>query len=99
MRPVKFISAICLIVITTFVGSSCSKSDTNGSGLPAAQNVSILAMAFSPATVTVVEGTVVTWTNTDSGPHTVTSDNGTSFNSGSISPGGTYSFTATTIGS
>src|SRR6266852_4899440 len=32
---------------------------------------------FSPATLTIKVGTTVTWTNTTSAPHTVTSDDGT----------------------
>jgi amicyanin len=53
--------------------------------------------AFSPATLTVKVGTTVTWTNTTSAPHTVTSDDGKSFDSGISHPisasGGTFSFT------
>ena len=58
--------------------------------------------AFSPATITIKVGTTVTWTNNTSAPHTVTSDDGTSFDSGINNPisasGGTYSFTFTKAG-
>lgn len=55
--------------------------------------------AFSPATMTIKVGTTVTWTNNTIAPHTVTSDSGdpASFN-GSLSSGGTFSFTFTTAG-
>lgn len=45
---------------------------------------------FSPQTITVPVGSTVTWTNSGNMPHTVTSDTGL-FNSGSLSPGSTYS--------
>lgn len=58
--------------------------------------------AFSPATITIKVGTTVTWTNTTSAPHTVTSDDGTTFDSGINTPiaanGGTFSFTFTKAG-
>jgi amicyanin len=53
--------------------------------------------AFSPATITIKVGTTVTWTNNTGAPHTVTSDDGTTFDSGINTPiaanGGTFSFT------
>jgi amicyanin len=58
--------------------------------------------AFSPATLTIKVGTTVTWTNTTSAPHTVTSDDGTTFDSGINTPlspnGGTFSHTFTKAG-
>jgi amicyanin len=57
--------------------------------------------AFSPASITIKVGTTVTWTNNTSAPHTVTSDDGTTFDSGlntPIQPGATFSFTFTKAG-
>jgi plastocyanin len=49
--------------------------------------------AFVPATMTVAAGTRVTWTNTDTVPHSVTAaDN--RFDSGPILPGKTFEWTA-----
>ncbi len=59
------------------------------------------AFAFSPASLTIKAGTTVTWTNATAVPHTVTSDDGKSFDSGAANPinqGGTFSFTFTTPG-
>lgn len=60
------------------------------------------SFAFSPATLTVKVGTKVTWTNMTQTGHTVTSDDGKSFDSGISNPiaasGGTYSFTFTKAG-
>lgn len=55
-------------------------------------------MAF-PATSTVKVGSTVTWTNNDAMAHTVTSDDGVIFNSGSIDYGKSFSYAANTVGS
>src|SRR6266849_10089469 len=57
--------------------------------------------AFSPATLTIPVGTTVTWMNTTQAPHTVTSDDGKTFDSGianPVSPGTSFSFKFTTAG-
>jgi predicted lipoprotein with Yx(FWY)xxD motif/plastocyanin len=43
---------------------------------PTRASASIVDFAFAPGTLTVRVGTVVTWTNTGSAPHTVTADGG-----------------------
>lgn len=56
---------------------------------------------FSPASLTIKVGTTVIWKNSTQTPHTVTSDDGTTFNSGDstpIAPGATFSFTFTKAG-
>jgi len=58
----------------------------------------MINMTFSPDTKTVVKGAVVTGTNNDGYDHTVTSNDGTSFNSGTINSGKTYSYTASVAG-
>jgi plastocyanin len=55
-------------------------------------SVTVMNFAFSPATLTVMTGTKVTWTNHDTVTHTVTADQG-AFNSGPLSPGNSFSFT------
>jgi plastocyanin len=47
--------------------------------------------AYTPDDLEIAVGTTVTWTNTDSVDHTSTSD-GSGWNSGSIAPGGQFSF-------
>lgn len=82
-----FISAIAI----TSCGKSSGYNSGNTTAPPAVANsVSIVNMAFSPASLTVPLGTTVTWTNNDGMTHTVTSDV-TGFDSGNISMGGTYS--------
>ena len=43
-------------------------------------------------------GTTVTWTNTGAVAHTVTADDGATFDSASLDPQGTFSFTTITPG-
>jgi plastocyanin len=50
--------------------------------------------AFSPATLAVSHGAVVGVTNDDSAAHTVTADDGHSFDTGSIAPGASGKLTA-----
>ena len=50
---------------------------------------------FSPKTIAIKVGTTVIWKNMTQTPHTVTSDDGKTFNSGdatSVAPGATFSF-------
>ena len=56
-------------------------------------------ISYSPDQVTVVIGVnnTVTWVNNDNAAHTVTASDG-SFGSGSIAPGGSYTYTFTTPG-
>jgi amicyanin len=58
----------------------------------AAGAVTIQNFAFSPASLTIKKGETVTWTNQDSAPHQIASDNG-KFQGPSFSKGQTYSFT------
>ena len=52
--------------------------------------ISIKGMAFTKGTRTVAVGTSVTWKNLDDTTHTVTATDGTSFDSGPLRPGETY---------
>jgi plastocyanin len=54
--------------------------------------------SYSPAQLNTTVGTTLMWTNSGREDHTVTSDDRTSFDSGIIGPGGTFSLTPTTLG-
>jgi plastocyanin len=60
--------------------------------------VKIAQLAFSPASVTVPVGGTVTWTNSDTVDHTVTSMGKGPLGSATLNTGGTYSYTFTTAG-
>ena len=53
---------------------------------------------FNPSTLTIRVGTTVIWKNVSSAPHTVTSDDGQTFDSSNIAVGGTFRFTFKTAG-
>lgn len=57
-------------------------------------DISIDNFAFVPPDISVPVGTVVTWTNVDATIHTVSSDDGTTFDSGAFMQGKTFEFTA-----
>ncbi len=100
----KILTAIATVVfVLTFL--SCSKSNNNGitpppgggTGGGTSTTINIYNMAF-PASTSVKKGTIVKWFNQDGFAHTVTSNDGTSFSSGNLAAGATFSYTATTTG-
>ena len=64
----------------------------------AAPQVIIENFTFSPAELTVAVGTEVTWENRDDIPHTVTSEDKTTFASGFLDTGDRFSIRFTTPG-
>ncbi len=56
------------------------------------------SFGFSPTALTIKVGATVIWKNVSSVTHTVTSDDGQTFDSGNIPSGGTFRFTFTTAG-
>lgn len=60
-------------------------------------SVMIHNFSFLPQSISVPKGTTITWTNMDSAPHTVTSDNN-AFASGTLKTNDTFKFTFNTPG-
>lgn len=95
---------VVVLFISLATIASCSKKNTYSSSggsnnPPAGSNaVTMSGMAFNPTNISVTVGTTVTWTNNDAMSHTVTSNDGTSFNSGTIAAGSTFSFKFMTAG-
>lgn len=84
----------------TAPGSTAETSSAAvGGGGPAktAGAVMIMNFTFVPQSLSVAQGTTVTWTNRDSAVHTTTADKG-AWNSGNLAQGQTFSFTFTTPG-
>ena len=101
MKTLKFIAPVLLAGFVSFTLFSCSKSDNYVAPAvtdTAGHKVNIRSMQFDPNTITLMPGARITWTNTDSVAHSVVSDDGISFNSNSISAGGTYTFTPSSLG-
>ena len=102
MKSRYFFLSITLITIISIVQISCGKggssSYNNTTPPPPSGNtgveITMSNMAFSPKSKTVANGTAVTWRNGDSYSHTVTSNDGSSFSSGTITGGGTFAYTA-----
>lgn len=65
----------------------------------ATDKVNIQNNTYSPGSITVKQGTTVTWTNNDTVPHTVTADGGTGPKSGQFQKGQTYSYKFDQVGS
>lgn len=108
LRSQSRIASLLLLFVFLGISNSCTKDSTEPdpgkggntpgtSNGPGANQVWIQGMAFTPADITVTVGTTVTWTNKDNAAHDVTS-NASAFGSGSLSKGGSYSFTFNTAG-
>jgi plastocyanin len=76
---------------TTSTSSAASGSGSGGVTIKAA------GFAFNPTSVTVKKGQKVTWTNSDSAPHNVTSSDGT-IKSKDFTNGQSFTYTATKAG-
>jgi plastocyanin len=103
MKTSNLFLCICLTIFVSVFNFSCSKSAGSGNnGNPVSvgtsNSVSIAGMAFGPSNLTVKTGTTVSWKNNDGIAHTVTSNDGASFNSGTLAAGATFSYTAKTPG-
>jgi plastocyanin len=77
---------------TTDSSEPCPAQSAASPAAPATQ-VIIENFTFSPETLTVPVGTEVTWENRDGVPHTVTSDDKTTFASPLLDTGDRFSFT------
>ncbi len=77
---------------TPAAGSPGASARPPATPAPSAVAAKIVDFGFTPATLTVTVGTTVTWTNTGQVDHTVTANGGV-FDSGTLSPGASFSFT------
>ena len=86
------------LMMLAFAGLLILSAGCSSKSEPPANEVFIQNMAFSPGTLTVTVGTTVKWTNKDGVAHTVTSDTGTTLNSGNINSNSVFSFMFMTAG-
>ena len=87
------------ILIVAAAGRSKNFSSAAAEEKPAAETaVKIDNFTFSPVTLTVPVGSTVRWTNHDDIPHTVVSDDKTSFKSKALDTDDSFSYTFTKPG-
>jgi plastocyanin len=103
MNKKNFFKLIGFIAITGLIAFSCSKGSSYTAPKPQPGGTSpglitMYNMTFAPSSVTVTKGTVVKWQNNDGYAHTVNSNDGTTFSSGNINGGESFSYTTTVAG-
>ncbi|RJP81046.1 MAG: hypothetical protein C4524_02515 [Candidatus Zixiibacteriota bacterium] len=97
---ILFTAAAALLLL----GLGCDGDDNGGNGGtgPEPNQVNMQNNLFIPDTITVAQGTEITWNNNDSWEHTVTSGfpggNTGYFDSGIVGAGGTFNFTFDSVG-
>ena len=82
MRAIASIGISLAVVAAAACGSSTMVANSCGSSGASANINATDSKVFSPNTATITHGQSVCWQNNGSFAHTVTSDDGTSFNTG-----------------
>src|SRR3954464_8467228 len=92
------LTAASLILLAGASAGCVSDRPTTGPTTPSGggSSVAIRNFAFVPASLSVPSGTTVIWTNEDNIQHTVSANDGTTFESSALSQGQTFQFTAGT---
>ena len=86
-----------MIISTALIITACYKNKNAYNSSSGSYTISMKNSAFTPATLTVIAGSNVTWMNDDNMIHTVTTTDG-GLNSGDITVGASYSKTFSTAG-
>lgn len=89
------ITAIVAVGFISIVGTWKVRAAAPGDRPAGGIEVKIDNFSFGPMTMTVAAGTTVTWTNDDDVPHTVVSDDQTTFKSKALDTGDHFSYTFT----
>lgn len=102
MKP-RRVALLLVIPALTAVLCACGGGDDGGTAAAApasasGNGVTISDFKFAPATFTVDRRTRFTVTNDDSTAHTATADDGRSFDTGPIDPGGSKTITLSAAG-
>ena len=92
------ITAIVAASFISMVGTRKVRAADPGDPAPGGIEVKIDNFSFGPMTMTVAAGTTVTWTNNDDVPHTVVSDDKSTFKSKALDTGDHFSYTFTKPG-
>jgi len=101
MQRKNWILSMAVVLLTAFVigGRVNNTFAATPSDKPASEvAVKIDNFSFSPATITVSAGTTIRWTNRDDIPHTVVSDDKTTFKSKVLDTDEQFTYTFTKPG-
>ncbi len=110
LKPLHWVMVLVILVIC-IAAAGCTgnpqppgPATTQQTPIPGGNTVAIKNFAFSPATMTVTQGTTVIWMNQDSAEHQIINDasgsnpEGAIFKSNPLPNGASYSFTFNTPG-
>jgi plastocyanin len=100
-KKAMWILGMTVVVVTGLIlmaGAQGSQAVGPGDKPPGGIEVKIDNFSFGPMTMTVAAGTTVTWTNNEDVPHTVVSDDKTTFKSRALDTGEKFSYTFTKPG-
>ncbi|HEU5040892.1 MAG TPA: cupredoxin family copper-binding protein [Gemmatimonadales bacterium] len=86
--------AAALVLLAGAAVACVSDRPSTGPGPVEGTEVAIENFAYVPPSLSVATGATITWTNGDEAPHTVTADDGESFESGILNQGGTFELVA-----
>jgi plastocyanin len=97
----NFVKLIGFALMISLMACSDDENGTtpangNGNDDPQANTVGMTSSSFTPAQLTIEVGETVTWNNTDSMLHTVTSDDG--LFDANVQPGSSFTYTFDTAG-
>jgi plastocyanin len=96
IKKAMWILGMAVVIAAGFIlmaGAQSSPVAGPGDKPTSAIEVKIDNFSFGPMTMTVAPGTTVTWTNNDDVPHTVVSDDKTTFRSKALDTGDKFSYT------
>jgi len=89
---------LAIITLTLVAATIVTSRNSSAADNPAPVAIKIDNFSFAPQTITVPAGTQVTWTNQDDIPHTVVSEDKTTFKSHALDTDEKFSFTFTKPG-
>jgi plastocyanin len=99
MKKARWILGVVLTVLAAFASVAVTQPGVAKAGdQSVSSEVKIDNFSFGPETLTVAAGTTVTWTNNDDVPHTVVSDDKTTFRSKALDTDDEVSYTFTKPG-
>ncbi len=94
------LAALAAAIACSGNSSNATAPSPNGTTVTIPSGASNLTTtAYVPNPVTISHGSSVTWVNHDSTTHTATSNDGSTFSSGAILPGGQFTMTFPNAGS